>query len=157
MSLRIYAVKVASGLSVSVAHQRDSRVRSTHQLLSDDDDLFATVDRDVLRPFLLGAAHQLAESRLGVLPLPAPRPRAARLTYDVTAFAETTPRTATLAIGDRTVLFRQLGVTTGLPGAPTDLAAALTDGVLTLTWQAPVTGGCQNTHLGAHHRRQASA
>ena len=44
---------------------------------SDDYYFFTAVHGYVLRPFLLRASHDLAESRLGLLQLPLPRSRAA--------------------------------------------------------------------------------
>ena len=40
----------------------------------DDDDLITAMHGDVLRPFAADAAHQFAETRLGVLQQPVARP-----------------------------------------------------------------------------------
>jgi len=63
--------RIDQGLPTPIARQ-PAKVVST-----DDHDLFAAVDRHVLRPFLFRASYDLAELGFGLLQLPVPRSRAA--------------------------------------------------------------------------------
>lgn len=78
---------------------------------------------------------------------PASGTGSARINYTVAAFSGTVQRTATLTVANKSVLFRQNGASSGLPEAPTSLTGSVTNRVLTLTWQAPVTGGTASGYV----------